>query len=110
MGAKRHPPVAICGAGHEKIDACAGPTCTGGPHGLWETRPERATASAVCAATRWSPGEPAQPRAAARRAGDTRARASSVRQPTPALCSVSGVEPQWLFWVLWTLHFLAEPS
>jgi len=28
----------------------------------------------------------------------------------PALCSLTGVEPQLLFWVLWTPHFFAEPS
>jgi len=27
-----------------------------------------------------------------------------------ALCSLSGVEPQWLFWVLWTPHLFAKPS
>ena len=39
------------------------------------------------------------------------------RQPTfmardsdgAALCSLNGVEPQWLFWVLWTPHFFARP-
>ena len=30
--------------------------------------------------------------------------------PMSALCSLSEVKPQWLFWVLWILHFFAEPS
>jgi len=36
--------------------------------------------------------------------------ASSTGAYYTALCSLNGVEPQWLFWVLWTPHFFAEPS